>query len=307
MTMTMTTMTMTSRIPTTKPAKKAATQRIAAQRAAQQRSDRKRNLLMAGGGVLAVVLVIGAIVFAGLSSKKSTPAVHPVVPASATVTNAIAAAVPLTSNIPDLSTVTGPPKSLTGAALTGTSGKPEVLYIGAEFCPYCGVARWPLAIALSRFGTFSGLQTTYSAANDTAGPNTPTLDFRNATYKSDYIDFTGIEYEDGAGKVIGTLTTEQASLFKSVGGQTFPFIDFGGKWAQTTAPYGTATLAGLTPEAVAGQLTNSSSKIGSTIQAGADVFTAIICQLDGDNPASVCSAKGVAAATTALSSLAGES
>jgi Domain of unknown function (DUF929) len=181
---------------------------------------------------------------------------------------------------------------------------PEVLYVGAEFCPYCGVTRWPLAIALSRFGTFSGLQTTYSAANDTAGPNTPTLDFRNASYKSDYIDFTGIEYEDGAGKVIGTLTTEQNSLFNNLGGGNFPFIDFGGKWAQSGASYPTATLAGLTPEAVAGQLVDSSSKIGSTIQAAADVFTAAICEMDGGKPASVCNAAGVTTTTTALASLA---
>ncbi|HEY5199307.1 MAG TPA: DUF929 family protein [Acidothermaceae bacterium] len=284
-------------------AKKAATERIAAQRAAQQRTDRKHNLLMAGGGVLAVVLVIGGIVFAGLSSKKSSTTIHPVVAASDTVTNAINAAVPLTSTAPDLSTVTGPPKPLTGAALTGTSGKPEVLYIGAEFCPYCAVTRWPLAIALSRFGTLSNLQTTYSAANDT-GPNTPTLDFGHATYKSDYIDFTGIEYEDGAKKVIATLTPQQASLFQSVGGGFFPFIDLGGKWVQSGASYPTATLAGLTPDAVAAQLTNSSSKIGSTIQASANVFTAAICSMDGDKPASVCTATGVAAATTALVALA---
>jgi hypothetical protein len=285
-------------------AKKAATERIAAQRAAQQRSDRKRNLLMAGGGVLAVVLVIGGIVFAGLSSKKSSSTVHAVVPASSIVTNAITAAVPLTSTTPNLSLVTGPPKVLTGAALTSAAGKPEVLYVGAEYCPYCGVTRWPLAIALSRFGTLSGLQTTYSAANDTAGPNTPTLDFRNASYKSDYIDFTGIEYEDGAGKVIGTLTTQQNSLFDTLGGGNFPFIDFGGKWAQSGASYLTATLAGLTPEAVAGQLTDGSSKIGSTIQASADVFTAAICEMDGGKPASVCTSTGVATATTALASLA---
>jgi hypothetical protein len=285
-------------------AKKAATERIAAQRAAQQRSERKRNLLMAGGGVLAVIVVIGGIVFAGLSSKKSSSAIHPVLPASATVTNAITAAVPLTSATPDLSTVTGPPKALTGAALTGTSGKPEVLYIGAEYCPYCGVTRWPLAIALSRFGTLSNLQTTYSAANDSAGPNTPTLDFRNATYKSDYIDFVGVEYEDGAQKVIATLTADQANLFQTVGGGAFPFVDFGGKWVQSGASYPTATLAGLTPDAVAAQVTNSSSKVGSTIQAGADVFTAAICGMDGGKPASVCTSTAVVAATTALAALA---
>ena len=285
-------------------AKKAATERIAAQRAAQQRSDRKRNLLMAGGGVLAVLVVIGAIVLAGLSSKKSTSSVHPVLPASSTVTSAITAAAALTSGTPDLSTVTGPPKALTGAALTGTSGKPEVLYIGAEFCPYCGVTRWPLAVALSRFGTLSGLQTTYSAADDTAGPNTPTLDFRNASYKSDYIDFTGIEYEDGAQKVIGTLTTEQQNLFQNVGGGGFPFIDFGGKWVQSGTAYPTATLAGLTPDAVAAQLTNTTSKIGSTVQADAAVFTAAICEMDGGKPANVCTSTGVVTATTALASLA---
>lgn len=286
-------------------AKKAASERIATQRAAQQRADRRRNLLMAGGGVLAVVLVIGGIVFAGLSSKKSSSSgIHAVVPASATVTKAISAAVPLTSTTPALNAVTGPPKVLSGAALTSASGKPEVLYVGAEYCPYCGVTRWPLAIALSRFGVLSGLQTTYSAANDTAGPNTPTLDFRNATYKSDYIDFTGIEYEDGAGKVIATLTTAQNSLFENLGGGNFPFIDFGGKWAQSGASYPTATLAGLTPDAVAGQLTNSSSKIGSTIQAAADVFTATICDMTDGKPSNVCTSAAVATAATALASLA---
>lgn len=284
-------------------AKKAATERIAAQRAAQQRAERKRNLLMAGGGVLAVIVVIGGIVFAGLSSKKSSSTVHPVLPASSVVTNAIAAAVPLTSATPALNTVTGPPKRLTGAVLTGTSGKPEVLYIGAEYCPYCGVTRWPLAIALSRFGTLSNLETTYSAANDSAGPNTPTLDFSHATYKSAYIDFSGIEYEDGAQKVIGTLTTAQASLFQNVGGGAFPFIDFGGKWVQSGASYPTATLAGLTPDAVAAQLTDSSSKIGSTIQAGADVFTAAICAMDGGKPASVCTSTGAVTATAALAAI----
>jgi hypothetical protein len=295
--------TISTRTQTTKSAKKAATERIAAQRAAQQRADRKRNLLMAGGGVLAVIVVIGAIVFAGLASKKSPAVIHPVVPASDTVTNAITAAVPLTSTAPALSAVTGPPKPLTGAVLTSTSGKPEVLYVGGEFCPYCGVTRWPLAIALSRFGTLSNLETTYSAANDSAGPNTPTLDFRHANYTSDYIDFVGIEYEDGAQKVIGTLTTEEASLFHNVGGGVFPFIDFGGKWKQSGASYATATLAGLTPEAVAAQIPDSSSKIGSTIQAGADVFTAAICDMTGGKPTNVCTATGVVAATNALTAL----
>ena len=44
--------------------------------------------------------------------------------------------------------------------LTARTGKkkPELLYIGAEYCPYCAASRWPLIIALSRFGTFKGLR-----------------------------------------------------------------------------------------------------------------------------------------------------
>ena len=39
-----------------------------------------------------------------------------------------------------------------------SGGKPEVLYVGTEFCPYCAAESWSLIVALSRFGQFSGLQ-----------------------------------------------------------------------------------------------------------------------------------------------------
>ena len=47
-----------------------------------------------------------------------------------------------------------PVKSISGAPLTQDS-KPEMLYIGAEFCPYCAALRWSMAVALSRFGSFT--------------------------------------------------------------------------------------------------------------------------------------------------------
>src|SRR5205814_1816051 len=54
-------------------------------------------------------------------------------------------------------------KPATGDVLTGASGKPQVLYVGGEFCPFCAAERWPLIIALSRFGTFTGLDATASS------------------------------------------------------------------------------------------------------------------------------------------------
>jgi hypothetical protein len=66
-----------------------------------------------------------------------------------------------------------PPTPITESASTGA---PTVLFIGAEFCPYCAAERWSLINALGRFGTFSGLKTTYSSSTDVF-PDTPTFSF----------------------------------------------------------------------------------------------------------------------------------
>ena len=43
------------------------------------------------------------------------------------------------------------------AASDGLNGKPALLYIGSEGCPYCGMQRWGLIVVLARFGKFSNL------------------------------------------------------------------------------------------------------------------------------------------------------
>lgn len=284
-------------------AKKAATERIAQQRAAQQRAERRRNVLVAGGSTLAVLIVVGAIVGIGLAThkSKSSGSGNAVVAASASVTDAIskAAAAPGPSS-PDFSTIAGPPKSITGSPLKGSTGKPEVLYVGAEYCPYCAATRWPLAVALSRFGTFSNLKTTYSSDSDTAGPHTPTLSFYKSSYSSDYVEFVGKEQEDGAQKPLESLTPDETSLFSNLGGQAYPFIDFGGKWLQKGTSYDPTILKGMTPESVAKAISDPNSKVGKTIQAAADVFTAIICESTGGQPSNVCTAAGVTAAEAAV-------
>ena len=68
--------------------------------------------------------------------------------------------------------VTGTPSRISGAPLT-SGGKPEMLYMGAEYCPYCAAERWSMIVALSRFGTFNGLTTTRSAARNGAGTAEP--------------------------------------------------------------------------------------------------------------------------------------
>jgi hypothetical protein len=284
-------------------AKKAASERLAAQRAAQQRAERRRNVLVAGGSTLGIIIVVVVIVVVGLTTKKnsSSGGANAVVGASSAVTSGISTAATSNSSAkPDFSTISGPPKSITGDALKGADGKPQVLYIGAEYCPYCAATRWPLAVALARFGTFDNLKTTYSADNDQAGPHIPTLSFHGSSYTSQYIDFVGVEHQDGAGKPLESLTDAQNTLFENLGGGAYPFIDFGGKWMQKGSAFDPNVLKGMTPDDVAKAITDPSTKAGKTVQAGADVFSAIICEMDGGQPSNVCTASGVTAAEAAL-------
>jgi thiol-disulfide isomerase/thioredoxin len=66
------------------------------------------------------------------------------------------------------------PQSVNGSSLT-SAGKPEILFIGAEFCPHCAAERWPLYIALSKFGTFSPQPGRIHSANEDG--DVPTLTF----------------------------------------------------------------------------------------------------------------------------------
>src|SRR5688572_33391144 len=42
------------------------------------------------------------------------------------------------------------PKPITGQQVLTEAGKPLVLYVGAEYCPFCAAQRWPMVVALSR-------------------------------------------------------------------------------------------------------------------------------------------------------------
>jgi hypothetical protein len=242
------------------------------------------------------------IVVVGITSKKSTSSggANAVVGASSAVTSGIStAATSTTSGTPDFSGISGPPKSITGDALKGDDGKPQVLYVGAEYCPYCAATRWPLAVALARFGTFDNLKTTYSSDSD-VNPHTPTLSFHSSTYTSQYIDFVGVEHQDGAQKPLESLTDAQNTLFNNLGGGAYPFIDFGGKWMQKGSAFDPNDLKGMTPDQVAKAITDPTTKAGKVVQADADVFSAIICEIDGGQPSNVCTASGVTAAEAAL-------
>ncbi|WP_327634639.1 DUF929 domain-containing protein [Kribbella sp. NBC_00482] len=290
--------------------KAAARERIAAQLAAQQQAERRRRLLLAVGAVVLVVVIVGGLVTIRLVGGGKKTATGPSGSADSGLVTALSSIPDSTFAAVGTSEVKAAPSAITAPALTA-GGKPKVLYIGAEFCPYCAAERWPVTVALSRFGTFSNLGTTHSASEDVF-PNTPTLSFHGATYTSQYLAFTGVETTTnemvGNGyKPLDTPTAEDQKTFDTYNKPPYvdsdgsiPFIDLGGKYVGSGATYSPDLLAGKTQTEIADALKDPSSPIAKAVDGSANVYTAAICKLTNNQPAKVCSTDAVTAAAAKL-------
>ena len=172
-------------------------------------------------------------------------------------------------------------------------GKPEILYIGAEYCPFCAAERWAMVIALSRFGTFSNLHYMTSSASDTYA-STPTFTFYNSSYSSPYISFVSVETETNVGSggyyaPLQNMSAEQASIIEGYDKSgSIPFIDFANKTVITGATYNPQTLAGYNWTYIASQLNNPNDTISQSVVGSANLITAEVCMADGNQPQSVC-------------------
>jgi len=171
--------------------------------------------------------------------------------------------------------------------LTGQNGKSEIFYYGAEFCPYCGAQRWPLVVALSRFGTFSKLPEGLSSDQD-VDPNTPTFTFVNSQYTSPYIDFVPVEAQDRDHKPLQTPTPHEQSIIKQFGVNGFPFVDIANRYVASNPFYDPALLQGLSQKDIANKLSNANDSLTQNIVGGANYLTAAICSATHDQPANVC-------------------
>jgi hypothetical protein len=281
-------------------------ERIAAQRATAQRNQRRNRLLIAGGAIIAVVaIVLGFVLSSGNSPSSSSASAGPTPPTGA----ALAQVVSTTTTVPAATletvgagTATTKPMAITGAPLT-SGGKPEMLYIGAEYCPYCAAERWAMVVALSRFGTFHGLSATHSAAKNGSGtaepyPNTATFTFYGSTYTSTYVTFTPVElYTNIPDPSTGSYTTLQTptaaqqallSKYDAAYNGAIPFIDYGNKLMTVGATYDPGVLAGLSWSQIASDLHNPNSAVAKAALGAANYTTAAICSLTGDQPASAC-------------------
>ena len=289
-------------------------EKIAAQRAAARKAERRRRILIASGAIFVVVVIV--VVFVVVKANKKPPATAapasngPTGAALATLTKQVTT-VPVSAlnsvgggsitSGGDLGATSGNFLTpISGATALTSSGKPEFLYVGAEYCPYCGAERWPMIIALSRFGTFSGLTTIHSSSTD-AYANTPSWTFYGSKYTSKYISFVSVEetrnYRIGNAAstsvnyvTLQTPTAAEQALATKYGTGYIPFIDIGNAYVEVgnLNPYGPQVLQGKSWSAIAAALSNPSSAIAQGALGSANYLTAAMCKLTSNQPATAC-------------------
>ena len=250
------------------------------------------------GVLIMLALVIGLFVLAAQSNATGSggadqPAPQSVVQPVSSVSRGVLGAV-AEGGLPDPFTRTpfGTP------ILTGPTSKPEVLFMGAEFCPYCAAERWSIVVALSRFGIFNNLHLVQSA-NVEIYPGTDTFTFYGSTYSSPYLDFVAVEEESNHANATGfqplqTPTADQQKIYNTYDRPPYaqqsgiPFLDIGNHYIAVSSGYSPAVLQGKSWQDIADALGDPQAPTTQAIVGNANYITAAICRVTGGSPASVC-------------------
>ena len=195
-----------------------------------------------------------------------------------------------------------------------SDGKPEIVTMNIAWCPHCAANSWALAVALSRFGTLTGLReintgTHYcKVAADpcllspvSCFPYTHGLSFIDAGYRSRYISFAAIVLQDVHGRNLENPTRREKrsiNTFDPQGGA--PALDIAGALGFQGPGYDHGTLAHKTWSQIAGSLANAHNRVARRVDGLANLFTAAICRVTKGRPGSVCKSRGVRAAAEAV-------
>jgi hypothetical protein len=271
------------------------------------RSIRTWSVLPVALVVVVVAVLVGTYLSSTRRSSSSKVSINSRARASGT---APAPAVAPAAVMDDISSVhqatlaqIGSPKSLAGPIavagnppeLSGSDGKPEILYVGAEFCPFCAAERWALVEALLRFGAFENLGTTHSSSTDEY-PDTQTFSFFDSRYSSPDLDFASVELETneqvgGAYPTLERLTRQETAVvdtydrapYTSQAG-AIPFVDIANRFVSVGASFDPAVLSGLSLRQIAGSLSDPRSPVAVAIDGTANLIASAISAATGEQP-----------------------
>lgn len=261
-------------------------------RRTRQQKQRNSNWIWVTATLILVAAIIGVFVYLS----------HQPAPSSAASGSSTKEVMQNITNIDPSSLTTvgtggvqNPMKAVSGATpLVGSNGKPEFFYAGAEYCPYCAAQRWSMIVALSRFGTFTGVSEITSSES-----NLSTFSFHGSHYTSQYVDFVPVELYDNQNKPLETPTSAEQKLIQTYDSPPYvdasstgaiPFLDIANKFVSTGAYYSATDISGLSWTDISGQVQNTNTKVSKDILGAANYLTAAICAATNNQPASVCSA-----------------
>ena len=287
--------------------------RPAARGSARQLAQRRqRNVYMVTGGSALVVIVIGVIIAVSLTgngsggggkttSSRRAPAVAPGTYALPAVLLQKVERLPLNALVSAARAQpsgTTPPQPLPATnKVLSSNGKPEVLYIGDEWCPYCAAERWALVMALSKFGTFGPLRGTTSSSTD-VNASSPTFSFYRVKYTSKYLAFVAVERQATNGSALQSPTKAQQALFTKWDAPPYvsaqqapgiPFVYLGGKYLQVGTQFDGAAIAGTTFSNALKLLTAGTNSTSKGLEASAGYLVGDLCAITHLQPTSVCS------------------
>ncbi len=272
-----------------------------------RRMKKKSSLsswLFVGAIIVVVVAIVGGFIWYGNREQAAQTAASTNV--SADASTAYKALTSISPNVlsqvgtggldANLSSIIKPVSNT--PILKGPTGKPELFYMGAEYCPYCAAQRWSMIVALSRFGSFTQAPTGLISGEDSIS----TFSFYKSSYQSQYIDFVPVEVEDNTQPTpnpLQNLTTDQTQLVKTYDAPpytsadsagSFPFISVGNQFVAAGAYYSPTDIMGKSYNDMITQVKDPTTDISRDVLGAANYLTAEICALTNNQPTGVCSA-----------------
>ena len=278
----------------------------------------QRRYLALGLIVVAICLLGALVLVRDISGPSTSSTVETFSPAPSSLVSTLAS-VPASvydavgASSPDLPVVA--PAPATGSrdapmwVARADDGRPlpVVFFYGAEFAPYAAVQRWPLILALSRFGTFNQLGLMQSSAT-TAFADLSTFTFWDVSYTSKYLKLESVERYSSLNPTgarylrLQTPDARQATAVARYGASanTFALLDVANRFVLNGASFAPGVLAGLSQGQIAGYLDTPASPLTQAVVTAANEITASICAVDGDKPGALCESRGVLAADQEL-------
>lgn len=254
--------------------------------------------------------VLGAVAMAILMAAAGCDSGDPDAPAGqigAPVSSALLDSLQATSRqglTRNVASPAGVLQQISGPSLS--EDKPVILYIGADYCPYCAALRWPLVLAMLRFGTFEDLRYMRSSSHDVYA-DTATFSFHGMHYHSDYLDFEAIDIADRAGQPLDRPDDGQLAVFQKFDAAPYtnvpgaiPFLYIGGGYLQVGTFFTPDLLQGRSWRQIADQSREARSSLSGPVMAAANLYTAAFCSLTEQKPSDVCHSPAIEEASRHL-------